>query len=308
MEQFETIVIGAGPAGLTAATYLARFRRRVVVLDGGDPRAALIPESHNTPGFPAGINGRELIDRLKAQALEYGVEIVAGRAEEVWPQTGGFAVQGSGLALQAPFVVLAAGIKDLKPPIAGVEAGILRAVVRVCPICDGFEASGQRIAVLGDDDLGIREALFLRTYSDRVSLLHVGDVGRLARVADLDRAGVRVRSVDFSDIDIGKDVVVVRGSPDEPERFDCLYLALGCDLHSHLPQMPELMRDDEGALVVDTHQQTSVDGLYAVGDIVRGLNQIAVATGEAAIAATRIHRRLRELDGDQRGQGGAPGS
>jgi thioredoxin reductase (NADPH) len=308
MDAFDVIVVGAGPGGLTAATYLARFRRRVAVLDGGVPRAAMIPESHNTPGFPAGISGPELIERLKAQALEYGVEMIDGRAERLMPRQNGFDVQTQGRAVQAAFVVLAAGIKDLRPAIAGVEDAIRRALVRVCPICDGFEASGQRIAVLGDDDLGSREALFLRTYSDRVTLLYAGDPDRLAGAGELRSVGVGVRSVEVEDIEIAEQVILVRDASPEPETFDCLYLALGCDLHSHLPTMPPLARDEDGSLVVDPHQQTSIDGLYAVGDIVRGLNQIAVATGEAAIAATRIHRRLRERDSAQRGQGGAPGS
>ncbi|HZZ90596.1 MAG TPA: NAD(P)/FAD-dependent oxidoreductase [Caulobacteraceae bacterium] len=308
MDAFDVIVVGAGPGGLTAATYLARFRRRVAVLDGGVPRAAMIPESHNTPGFPAGISGPELIERLKAQALEYGVEMIDGRAERLMPRQNGFDVQTQGRAVQAAFVVLAAGIKDLRPAIAGVEDAIRRALVRVCPICDGFEASGQRIAVLGDDDLGSREALFLRTYSDRVTLLYAGDPDRLAGAGELRSVGVGVRSVEVEDIEIAEQAILVRDASPEPETFDCLYLALGCDLHSHLPTMPPLARDEDGSLVVDPHQQTSIDGLYAVGDIVRGLNQIAVATGEAAIAATRIHRRLRERDSAQRGQGGAPGS
>jgi len=77
---YEAVILGAGPAGLTAATYLARFRRRVVVLGAGPPRASWIPESHNTPGFPHGVGGPELLKRLTDQATQFGVEIREARA------------------------------------------------------------------------------------------------------------------------------------------------------------------------------------------------------------------------------------
>jgi thioredoxin reductase (NADPH) len=92
LEIYDAVIVGAGPAGLTAATYLARFRRRVLVLDGGPPRASWIPESHNTPGFPHGVGGRELLNRMREQALLYGASIAPGRAEHLEPAAHGYAV------------------------------------------------------------------------------------------------------------------------------------------------------------------------------------------------------------------------
>lgn len=272
MEVRDAVVVGAGPAGLTAAIYLARFRRDVLVLGDGRSRVSWIPESHNTPGFPHGVGGRDLLARLTEQSQAFGVEIRAARADGLAPAGEGFEVSVAGAAIRAPAVLLATGVLDRLPDLPGIEAAVRRSLVRMCPICDAYEATGKRIAVLGDGDLAEREAAFLKTYSDRVSVI-----------------GTEDGCVTFHDD-------TVQWSPPEgeaPRTFDHLYLALGCQPQSALAVACGARRDDDGNLIVDPRQMTSVEGLYAAGDLVRGLNQIAVATGEAAIAATAMHNRLR---------------
>jgi thioredoxin reductase (NADPH) len=269
VELWDAVVVGAGPAGLTAAVYLARFRRRVLVLGAGPSRASWIPESHNTPGFPHGVGGRDLLARLTEQALEFGAEIREAEVDALAPVAEGFELAG---AVQAPTVLLATGVRDHIPDLPGIEAAVRRSLVRMCPICDAYEAIGKRIAVLGDGDLAQREAAFLRTYSEDVTVIGSGD-GSLS----FDTAYVRWS-----------------GPGDRaPRTFDHLYLALGYEPQTELAVRCGGLRDDDGNLIVDIHQMTSVEGLYAAGDAVRGLNQIAVATGEAAIAATAMHNRLR---------------
>jgi thioredoxin reductase (NADPH) len=291
VDSYDAIVVGAGPAGLTAASYLGRFRRRVLVLDGGRPRAAWIPTSHNTPGFPDGVGGPELLSRLRDQAERYGARIEAGRAGALSSGKGVFEVAFDGKAARAPFVLMATGVVDIKPALAGIEEAILKSVVRVCPICDAYEAIDKAIAVIGDGALGVREALFLRTYSPRVTLLHTGDSELGGEGEGLARAGVEVLRIAVSDITLGDVELTVAGA--RPRTFDHLYLALGCELESRLAIAWGARHDGVGKLIVDAHQQTSIDGLYAAGDVVLGLNQIAVAAAEAAIAATDIHNRLR---------------
>jgi thioredoxin reductase (NADPH) len=252
MADYDAIIVGAGPAGLTAATYLARFRRRVLVLDGGPSRASWIPESHNTPGFPHGVSGRDLLRRLTEQALEFGAELRPARVESLTRVAGGFEVALDGETLAASCVLLATGVIDRKPELAGLDDAIHRSLVRMCPICDAYEAIDKKIAVLGDGDLADREAAFLRTYSD--------DVTVVAPDAPLSFTGTEVRLTEA-------------GGPGRT--FDHLYLALGCAMQSGLAIAAGAGHDDVGNLVVDAHQ-------------------IAVATGEAAIAATAIHNRLRE--------------
>jgi thioredoxin reductase (NADPH) len=293
MEAADVIIIGAGPAGLTAATYLARFRRRVIVLDGGPPRAALIPSSHNTPGFPAGVSGAEFLARLRAQAVEYGAAIREALADQLSVDAGGVtALVAGGDRVRAPFALLAAGVIDKRPDgLTGLDAAIARGVVRFCPICDGYEARDTHIAVLGEGAHGLREALFLTTYSRTVTLLHAGAVAdlpaELVRAAQAQRIEI-VPAAPAQDISFGERSVVASG-----RNFDCLYLALGCETPEIARALP-LARDDASAVIVDQHQQSSLPRLYVAGDLARGLSQIAVAAGEAAIAATAIHRRLRE--------------
>ncbi|HWW26132.1 MAG TPA: NAD(P)/FAD-dependent oxidoreductase [Caulobacter sp.] len=281
--------MGAGPAGLTAATYLGRFRRKVLVLDGGRPRAARIPQSHNTPGFPSGIGGPALLQNMADQAVLYGAERRTAVAEAMTRTEDGFQLRvtdGDGEAeLSARFVLLATGVVDRLPALDNLEAAIAAARVRMCPICDAYEAIDQGIAVLGDGDLGAREAAFLTTYSKDVTLLHLG-----ASPAP-DARGFAARPIDLAQLSVSAGGIELAGPAGRT--FDCLYLALGCEMQSRLAVRWGAAHDEDGNLVVDAHQQTSIDGLYAAGDVVRGLNQIAVAAAEAAIAATDIHRRLR---------------
>ena len=282
MEAYDAIIVGAGPAGLTAATYLGRFRRRVLVLDGGLPRAAWIPTSHNTPGFPEGVGGPELLARLRVQAERYGADIREGWAEALRKTADGFEVDLENEVAKARFALLATGVVDVKPELAGIDEAIRRSLVRVCPICDAYEAIDQRIAVLGEGDLAAREARFLADYSRQVSVLRL-DGG------DHEAPGTQVS---LEDIGLGERTVAVR-TPEGVRVFDCLYLALGCEKQAGLALALGAAHDGENNLLADAHQRTSVDGLYAAGDVVRGVNQIAVATSEAAVAAIDIHNRLR---------------
>jgi thioredoxin reductase (NADPH) len=294
MAVYDVIIVGAGPAGLTAATYLGRFRRRALVLDGGPSRASWIPESHNTPGFPRGVGGDALLARMGEQAGLYGAERRTARAETLTRVDDGFALAtDDGDTVRGRFVLLATGVVDRLPDLPNIEDAIHAARVRICPICDAYEAIDQRIAVLGDGDLGVREAAFLTTYSPHVTLLHLGPTSTLSEPAP---RGVELLPVDLSSVSVGAGPVEVKPADQAPRVFDCLYLALGCEMQSRLAVRWGATHDDVGNLVVNAHQETSIDGLYAAGDVVRGLNQIAVATAEAAIAATDIHRRLRTLE------------
>lgn len=293
----EVLVIGAGPAGLAAATYLARFRRRVLVVDAGAPRARWIPVSHNMPGFPNGITGDAILDRMTEQAREYGAVIEAGRVEGLAREGDGFVAVLNGRQVRARAVLLATGVVDHHPDLPGVERAIERSLVRICPICDAYEARGQAIAVIGKDDKGAREAAFLRTYSDRVTLIHVGPPGALTERAALQRLDVALIEAPIDTVRIEDDRVSALGWGGRFHAFDTVYSALGTSPNVGLAEALGAVAADDGTLKVDAHQATSVEGLYAAGDVVRGLNQIAVATAEAALAATAIHNRLREADG-----------
>jgi thioredoxin reductase (NADPH) len=293
----DVLIIGAGPAGLTAATYLGRFLRRVRVADGGEPRACWIPMSHNMPGFPAGIGGDDILKRMREQALEYGADIRPGRVERLMRDEDAFVAVIDGERISARAVLLATGVIDHHPDLPGVERAVQRSLVRICPICDAYEATDKAVAILGDSDKGAREAAFIRTYSDRVTLIHIGPTEDLTKADELARLGVEVIATPLETVQLEQDRVTALGWGGRTRAFDLVYSALGTSPNAELAQGLGARVAGDGRLEVDLHQTTSVAGLYAAGDVVRGLNQIAVATAEAAVAATAIHNALRRADG-----------
>jgi thioredoxin reductase (NADPH) len=290
-QDLECLIIGGGPAGLTAAVYLARYRRNVVVVDSGESRAALIPKSRNYPGFPSGIAGTELLADLAAQAKEYGADLRRGRITALQRGGAGFIASYDGTEVTAPAVLLATGIVDESPAVEGLREAIAEGVVRYCPVCDGFEATDRRIAVLGSGKDAAAKAVFLRTYASDVSWLRQQAAPIGQEESDL---------LSGSGIDVIGDVRGLRRSGpgisaltgDRAIDFDIVYPALGCDVRSDLARALGAACNDVGCLKVDEHQRSSVEGLYAAGDVVSDLHQIAVGTGHAAIAATHIHKQL----------------
>jgi thioredoxin reductase (NADPH) len=286
----DCLIIGGGPAGLTAAIYLARYRRAAVLVDDGASRAALIPASHNYPGFK-GIAGSELLARLREQAILYGSKLEHGRVTTLQRRPGGgFRAQWDGTDLTARTVLLATGLIDESPQVEGLASGVYDGAVRFCPICDGFEAMDRRIGVLGSADEAARKALFLRTYSRHVLLFEKEGTGEAMnetlRQAGIQRVGKAVRVECLQD---GVRVTIEGGLRFE---LDILYPALGCRVRSELAAGLDVDCTEVGNVIVDAQQRTSVECLYAAGDIVSDLHQLAVATGHAAIAATTIHNSL----------------
>lgn len=286
----DCLVIGGGPAGLIAATYLKRFHRDVAIVDEGRSRARWITRSHNIPGFPAGISGAGLLRRMRRHAEKMRVCFHRQRVESLHRDSDGFHAFGGDTAWHARTVVLATGVIDRVPSLPGLRSAILRGIVRLCPICDAHEVSGKRIAICGrpDDDL-LTHAGFLRTFSSRVVIV-VDNDRESSFTQDHDRNGMEV---------IGSPNTIVFG-----DRFcritdrhrtvevDVLYIALGADVQSSLARMLGVDTDENDGLVVDAHMETRMSGLYAVGDVVSGLNQISTAFGQGATAATAIHNRL----------------
>lgn len=292
----DCLVIGAGPAGLVAATYLSRFRRPPVVIDGNDSRAAWIPVSHNLPGFPDGLGGPALLERLRAQALRYGATIAPGRVERLERTGQVFIAHGAaGEAWRARAVLLATGAQDVVPDLPGVTEAVRRGLVRQCPICDAFEVTGQRVALIGYGRCRVREALLLRGYTSSLTVLTLGQDLHLEADDDaaLQEAGIRILRQPVERLAMENNRIAAWHMRDGGvHQFDTLYSALGARMRSDLATALGAEADADGALIVDAHQRTSVPGLYAAGDVVQGLSQIAVATGQAAIAATDINRSL----------------
>ena len=297
---YDAIIIGGGPAGLTAAIYLARYRRRVVVVDRGGSRAALIPTSHNHAGYPQGIHGEDLLADMRTQAAQFGAEFIGGEVQSIAAADGQWQLTGEGLDLTTRTVLFATGVVNRYPDIPREvhDAALAAGTLRYCPVCDAFEATDQRIAVIGAESHGVAEALFLRTYSDRITLFTLEECELHEKDrADLAKAGVSwdprpVASYDFSGG--GVRLGFADGSFTEA---DTLYPALGSDPNDSLIKQLGLRTSADDTILTDSHQRLGLDGLYAAGDIVSGLDQISVAMGQAAVAATTLHNDLRARDG-----------
>ena len=164
-DDLDCLVIGGGPAGLTAAIYLGRFQRRVLVVDKGWSRAEWITKSHNLPGFPDGVAGPILLGNLRAQARLYGATLETGAVDSLQRDNDDapFTAKAGASTLTARTVLLATGVIENKPPVPHLADAVKGGLIRTCPICDGYESRGKRIAVLGNGEHAAAEALYLRT-------------------------------------------------------------------------------------------------------------------------------------------------
>ena len=287
----DCVIVGGGPAGLTAAIYLARYRRKLALIDAGESRAALIPVSHNYPGF-RGIAGPALLTRLRDQAKQYGVSITPGNVTRLERRAGCFTAHSSEGDFRARCVLLATGLLDNEPGIPGLAEAVSCGAIRFCPICDGYEAMDRRIGVLGTFSSGRTKALFLRTYTRDATLFTTdGEPEPSASVGELRRSGVKL-AVGPVKVDCQGSEVMITSRDGAVHHLDALYPALGCTVRSDLAVGLGAACTQSGNLLVDGHQSTSVAGLYAAGDVVSDLHQLSVALGHAAIAATAIHNAL----------------
>jgi len=294
-DALDCVVVGAGPAGLVAALYLRRFHRQVRLVDAGGGRARRISCSHNVAGFPDGISGPELLKRMERHLQQVGGEVIEGTVCGLKSTGEGlFAVEVGSDTWLARTVMLCTGVKDRLPAIPGAAAVEAADLMRYCPVCDGYEHTGKRIGVLGNSVHSVREAVFLQRFSRDVFFIGVGGLSDTVREA---LASARVPAVPSRPVRLGvgqEGEVVVRTKDGSDPRFDVLYAALGVDPCAGLAARLKARLDEKGNIVTDAHGLTSVDGLYAAGDVVRALDQIGVAVGQAAIAATAIHNRLTE--------------
>lgn len=297
----EICVVGAGPAGLTAALYLARYRRNVLVIHDGNSRALRIPKTHNAPGFPKGIEGPELIDRMTAHASEYGARILEAEVTGIERLAQGFRLKGSsGENWECRAVILASGIllNQVDLPHEVHEGAIKADVLRYCPVCDGYEHTDRKIGVIGCDSDGAAEALFLRQFSADITLMPLLHPELSpAQMREMADAGIKVQSGALKGLEPHPDRMDVRleGS-DAPLAFDVVYPALGCRPRAELAAELGINLLEEGCIPAASVKDSGVPGFYAAGDVVQGLDQISVAMGHGAIAATNAHNWLREQD------------
>jgi thioredoxin reductase (NADPH) len=298
-EPLDCLVIGGGPAGLTAAIYLARFHLDILVVDAGKSRASWIPCTRNHAGFPEGISGVELLQRMREQAQKYGAKIVSDRVtnlERDEPSGLFTATWGSG-CVQARSVLLATGVSNRRPDMDEDlhDDALARGLIRYCPICDGYEVTDKKVGVIGSHHHGVAEALFLRSYTADVTLVAPDKKLRVSSEDQrrLEQAGIVTVDGPAVGVGFGQDCITI-DTAEGHYTFDSIYPALGSDTHIQLAEMLGATLSGDACIKTDSHQRTNVPGLYAAGDVVLGLDQISHAMGEGGVAATTIRNDLAE--------------
>ena len=294
----DCLVIGGGPAGVTAAIYLARFHLSVRVVDAGQSRVTWIPRTHNHAGYPGGIPGTELLERMRTQLGEFDVRVEDGLVEQLERRGDTFAARiATGETIEARTVLLATGVVNNMPPVSPElhAVAMARGLIRYCPICDGYEVTDKKVGVIGNRTHGFKEAVFLRTYTKDVTLIAPDAEIELSdeENARLDELGVERVGGPCASLRIEDDRIVAP-TPKGDLTFDSIYPALGSVIRSELAMSLDAEGSSDGCLVVDEHQRTSIAGLYAAGDVVKGLDQISHAMGEGGVAATTLRNDLAE--------------
>ncbi|MGI4875999.1 MAG: NAD(P)/FAD-dependent oxidoreductase [Janthinobacterium lividum] len=297
-KECDVVIVGGGPAGLTAAIYLARFHLRTIVVDDGHSRAEWIPRTRNHAGYPGGVPGPALVAAMREQAVEYGTSIVADRVEDIGRDRDLFVARASTATVRARAVLLATGVVNNRPVMDDVlhDAALKAGALRYCPICDGYEVTDTAVGVIGTSDRGTKEALFLRGYTADLTLIAADGPHDLTpehrrKLADAGVVLVDGPARDFT-LDDGR---LSFETANGRQSFASVYPALGSAIHSELAQALGAKTENVGCIIVDTHQRTSVPGLYAAGDVVLGLDQISHAMGEGGVAATTIRNDLAEV-------------
>lgn len=292
-------VIGGGPGGMATALYLARFNRQVLVFSHGKSRAEWSPLNRNYPGFPDGLPGAELVQRFREQAEEFHARVIPRRVERLERTGEFFRLHAGDLIVEARRVVLATGIRDLWPELPGWER-LAGSRIRVCPICDAYEGRGKRVGLIGCSDKVAREALYLREFTCEIVLFAHGRqeespicdalLGRLDE-AEISRRWSPIRKL----LPEGENGVRVCLEDGAEESIDLLFSALGVEIHNGLATALGAETDEEGYVLTNRWQETTVPGFYAVGDVASAINQVTVAVGQAAIAATSVHNSLQDF-------------
>jgi thioredoxin reductase (NADPH) len=292
----EVIIVGGGPAGLSAAIYLGRAKRDVLLIDSGKSMARWEPEVRNYLGFPKGIDGKDLLRSGREQAGHYPIRFVRDRVIRVRAKPTHFSLQGEKGFYTCQRLLLATGIFHIPPEIPGVTPCLGHSMF-FCKDCDGYRVQDKTVAVYGWTNEAVEYALGILLYSPCVVLVTDGH----APVWDAQHA----RWVREYDIPVYPQTIIgvkrqrhqlreLRLENGLEVATDALFTTRGDIFYNHLAKALGAKVDRSGEIVVDGDMRTTVRGLYAAGCVTPANCQLIIAAGQGATAAQAINRDLFE--------------
>jgi len=293
-DTIDALIVGGGPSGLAAAMWLGRYRRSVVIYDGGEPRNKPAWAVHGYPGL-SDPSPLELRRRLAEQALGVGAERRGGNIIKVEGTKGEFvATANDGTVVNARRIILAYGLRDYIPSIEGLT-DLYGTSVFHCADCDGPSVAGTRIGVLGWNKHGARLALYLSHWTDSVTMLSNACTLELNPKTRETLASANIAVVE-SDIACvnghGGNLIQVEFTDTEPLRLDALFFHLGSEPRCDLSEQLGCELDEDGYITVDRGNETSRPGVHAAGDITGPPHLASIAAAEGVRSALAIHRSL----------------
>ena len=303
MRMYDTIIIGAGPAGMTAALYAARSNLKVALIEGGLPGGQMNNTSdiENYPGY-ANISGPELAEKMFEPLENLGVEHLYGFVETVEDHGEFKKVVTDDQVYETRTVIVATGSKHRLLEVPGEEELNSRGV-SYCAVCDGAFFRDQDLLVVGGGDSAVEEAIFLTQFAKTVTIVHRRDELRAQKVLQ-DRAFANEK-INFIWDSVVKEIkgenrvesVVIEnvktGQVTE-QAFGGVFIYVGLDPVSDFVQELQI-RDQAGWIVTDDHMKTSVAGVFAAGDVrQKDLRQVTTAVGDGAIAGQEAYKYITE--------------
>jgi thioredoxin reductase (NADPH) len=305
----DVVILGAGPAGLTAAIYAARANHAPIVITGPlfGGQLALTTEVENFPGFPDGVMGPELMELMKRQAERFGAELRIGEVSDVEVTQSPLRMTMDGEVIEAKSLIVATGASARLLDVPG-ESEFFGRGVSTCATCDGFFFRDKTVAVVGGGDSAVEEGTFLTRYASKVYLVHRRDRLRAGQI-------LQDRAMKNDKISFIWDTVVVEISGDqntgvtaahlrnvktgEEEELpvDGVFLAIG-----HIPNTKlfegQLKLDEQGYIVTDSRMHTNIQGVFACGDCQDHIYRQAItAAGTGCVAAIEAEKFLAEVEG-----------
>ena len=301
---YDLVIIGGGPAGLTAAIYAGRSALKTLVLVGSIPGGQMANTQlvENFPGFPEGIGGVELAKRMQNQAERFGAQIVMDSVTEVDFSTSPFTIQTHSETYRGRTAIIASGAFPRRLGVPG-ETEFFGRGVSVCAICDGFFYKDKRVVVVGGGDSAVDEGLFLTKFASEVVVVHRRDQLRATKIyQERAFANPKMRFVWDSVVEeiLGERTVTgvrvrnVKTGETSVIEADGVFIYVGMEPVTEL-FIDRVELDEWGYVVTDRHQHTSVPGVFAAGDVQSpGFRQVVVAAGAGAMAAIEAGRFLAD--------------